>query len=31
MTMPQKTTFFDPKPPSGMVFHRLDPATTMQE
>ena len=31
MTMPQKTTFFDPKPPSGMVFHRLDPATTLQE
>jgi uncharacterized protein (DUF1015 family) len=31
MTMPQKTTFFDPKPPSGMVFHHLDPATTLQE
>jgi uncharacterized protein (DUF1015 family) len=25
MTMPQKTTYFFPKPPSGMVFHRLDP------
>jgi uncharacterized protein (DUF1015 family) len=24
-TMPQKTTYFHPKPPSGMVFHRLDP------
>jgi len=24
MTMPQKTTFFHPKPPSGMVFHLLD-------
>jgi uncharacterized protein (DUF1015 family) len=24
MTMPQKTTFFAPKPPSGMVFHLLD-------
>jgi uncharacterized protein (DUF1015 family) len=24
MTMPQKTTFFSPKPPSGMVFHLLD-------
>lgn len=23
-TMPQKTTYFFPKPPSGMVFHRLD-------
>ena len=23
-TMPQKTTYFYPKPPSGMVFHRLD-------
>src|SRR5262249_20256604 len=23
-TMPQKPTFFFPKPPSGMVFHRLD-------
>lgn len=31
MTMPQKTTFFDPKPPSGMVFHRLDPARPLQE
>jgi uncharacterized protein (DUF1015 family) len=24
ITMPQKTTFFYPKPPSGLVFHRLD-------
>jgi uncharacterized protein (DUF1015 family) len=24
-TMPQKATYFYPKPPSGMVFHRLDP------
>jgi uncharacterized protein (DUF1015 family) len=24
-TMPQKTTYFFPKPPSGMMFHRLDP------
>jgi uncharacterized protein (DUF1015 family) len=24
-TMPQKTTYFHPKPPSGMAFHRLDP------
>ncbi|MDQ6773301.1 MAG: DUF1015 domain-containing protein [Candidatus Dormibacteraeota bacterium] len=24
-TMPQKTTYFAPKPPSGMAFHRLDP------
>ena len=24
MTMPQKTTYFYPKPPSGMVFHLLD-------
>jgi len=24
MTMPQKTTYFSPKPPSGMVFHLLD-------
>lgn len=23
-TMPQKTTYFHPKPPSGMVFHGLD-------
>ena len=27
-TMPQKTTYFHPKPPSGMVMHRLDAATT---
>jgi uncharacterized protein (DUF1015 family) len=26
MTMPQKSTYFAPKPPSGMAFHRLDPA-----
>jgi len=25
MTFPQKTTYFHPKPPSGMVFHTLDP------
>jgi uncharacterized protein (DUF1015 family) len=25
MTMPQKTTYFHPKLPSGMVFHQLDP------
>jgi uncharacterized protein (DUF1015 family) len=24
-TLPQKTTYFHPKPPSGMLFHRLDP------
>ncbi len=24
-TLPQKSTYFYPKPPSGMVFHRLDP------
>jgi uncharacterized protein (DUF1015 family) len=29
MTMPQKTTYFDPKPPSGMVFHHLDPKTEL--
>lgn len=23
-TMPQKSTYFHPKPPSGMLFHRLD-------
>jgi uncharacterized protein (DUF1015 family) len=23
-TLPQKSTYFHPKPPSGMVFHRLD-------
>ena len=23
--MPQKSTYFHPKPPSGMAFHRLDP------
>ncbi len=31
MTMPQKTTFFDPKPPSGMVFHALDPHLTLRD
>jgi uncharacterized protein (DUF1015 family) len=31
MTFPQKTTYFHPKPPSGMVFHRLDPDTDLQE
>jgi len=25
MTFPQKTTYFHPKPPSGMVIHTLDP------
>jgi uncharacterized protein (DUF1015 family) len=24
-TLPQKSTYFNPKPPSGMVFHKLDP------
>lgn len=24
-TLPQKSTYFYPKPPSGLVFHRLDP------
>jgi uncharacterized protein (DUF1015 family) len=24
-TLPQKSTYFNPKPPSGMMFHRLDP------
>jgi uncharacterized protein (DUF1015 family) len=24
-TLPQKTTYFHPKPPSGMLFHVLDP------
>jgi uncharacterized protein (DUF1015 family) len=24
-TLPQKSTYFHPKPPSGMVFHKLDP------
>jgi uncharacterized protein (DUF1015 family) len=24
ITFPQKTTYFHPKPPSGMVFHTLD-------
>jgi uncharacterized protein (DUF1015 family) len=26
-TLPQKSTYFHPKPPSGMVFQRLDRAT----
>jgi uncharacterized protein (DUF1015 family) len=30
MTMPQKTTYFYPKPPSGMVFHRLDPGRSLE-
>jgi uncharacterized protein (DUF1015 family) len=25
MTLPQKSTYFYPKPPSGLVLHRLDP------
>jgi uncharacterized protein (DUF1015 family) len=29
MTMPQKTTYFHPKPPSGMVLHRLDPKRSL--
>jgi uncharacterized protein (DUF1015 family) len=29
-TMPQKTTYFYPKPPSGMLFHLLDPNTSLQ-
>lgn len=28
-TMPQKSTYFYPKPPSGMAFHRLRPDQTM--
>jgi uncharacterized protein (DUF1015 family) len=28
-TLPQKSTYFFPKPPSGMVFLRLDPNTTL--
>ncbi len=24
-TLPQKSTYFHPKPPSGMVFHQMDP------
>lgn len=28
-TMPQKTTYFFPKAPSGMVFHRLDPGRNL--
>jgi uncharacterized protein (DUF1015 family) len=30
MTMPQKATYFFPKPPCGMVFHRLDPGRTLE-
>jgi uncharacterized protein (DUF1015 family) len=30
MTMPQKTTYFFPKPPSGMVFHRLDTGRNLE-
>ncbi|MGH7883351.1 MAG: hypothetical protein ACREN8_10680, partial [Candidatus Dormibacteraceae bacterium] len=30
-TMPQKTTYFHPKPPSGMAFHRLDPNRRIDE
>jgi uncharacterized protein (DUF1015 family) len=30
MTMPQKATYFYPKPPSGMVFHRLDPGRNLK-
>jgi len=28
-TLPQKSTYFHPKPPSGMVFHRLDADRTL--
>jgi uncharacterized protein (DUF1015 family) len=28
-TLPQKSTYFHPKPPSGMVFHRLDQERTL--
>jgi uncharacterized protein (DUF1015 family) len=28
-TMPQKTTYFFPKPPCGMVFHRLGPGRNL--
>jgi uncharacterized protein (DUF1015 family) len=28
-TLPQKSTYFHPKPPSGMVFHRLDGGPTL--
>jgi uncharacterized protein (DUF1015 family) len=28
-TMPQKSTYFYPKPPSGMVFHELDSERTL--
>ena len=28
-TMPQKSTYFYPKPPSGMLFHRLDNGRTL--
>jgi uncharacterized protein (DUF1015 family) len=28
-TLPQKTTYFYPKPPSGMLFHLLDPERTL--
>jgi uncharacterized protein (DUF1015 family) len=30
MTMPQKATYFFPKPPCGMAFHRLDPGRTLE-
>lgn len=29
MTLPQKSTYFHPKPPSGLVLHRLDPETRL--
>jgi uncharacterized protein (DUF1015 family) len=28
-TLPQKTTYFYPKPPSGMLFHLLDPSSSL--
>jgi uncharacterized protein (DUF1015 family) len=31
MSMPQKTTYFFPKPPSGMLFHRLTPGRLLEK
>ena len=30
MTMPQKTTYFFPKPPCGMVFYRLSSGRNLE-
>jgi len=30
MTMPQKATYFFPKPPCGMVFHRLESSRNIE-